>query len=125
MTGRSEPAGPPDGPDSGPPPDDGGRDGRESDETGGRGEAYELVKGAVQGVLAENEEARRAHRALRERGMDEERASEEIARVLIAVMYHVGRESERVEEAGGGPGLRTEAFRRLAEGETAEDVFGS
>lgn len=90
-----------------------------------RYEAYELVKGAVEGILAQDEAARRAFRAMRERGMDEEEAREEVASVLIAVMYHVGQESERLEEAGGGAGLRAEAFRRLAEGETAEDVFGS
>lgn len=89
------------------------------------GEAYELVKGAVQGILAQNEAARRAFEAMRERGLDEEEAREEIARVLIAVTVHVSRESERLEEAGGGSDLRAEAFRRLAEGETADDVFGS
>lgn len=89
------------------------------------GEAYRLVKDAVEGILAQNEEARRAHDAMRERGLDELRAKEEIARVLIGVMYHVGRESERLDRAGGGSGLRSEAFRRLAEGETADDIFGS
>lgn len=89
------------------------------------GEAYRLVEDAVQAILAQNDEARRAHRAMVERGLDEGRAKEEIARVLIAVMYHVGQESDRLEEAGGGSGLRTEAFRRLAEGETADDIFES
>lgn len=92
---------------------------------GEEGEAYRLVKDAVDGILAQNEEARRAHEAMQERGLDEARAREEIARVLIAVMYHVGRESRRLEEAGGGSGLRSEAFRRLAEGETADQIFGS
>lgn len=89
------------------------------------GEAYELVRGAVDGILAQNEEARRAHEAMRERGLDESEAREEIARVLIAVMYHVGEESERLEQAGGGAGLRSEAFRRLAEGERAGEIFES
>lgn len=89
------------------------------------GEAYRLVKDAVQAILAQNEEARRAHEAMQERGLDVTRAREEIARVLIAVMYHVGQESDRLEAAGGGSGLRTEAFRRLAEGETADEIFGS
>lgn len=87
------------------------------------GEAYGLVKDAVQAILARNDEARRAHEAMLERGLDEARAKEEIARVLIAVMYHVGQESDRLEAAGGGSGLRSEAFRRLAEGETADDIF--
>lgn len=89
------------------------------------GEAYELVKEAVDGIVAQNEPARRAYRAMRDRGMGEEEAREEIARVLIAVTFHVGQETERLEAAGGGAGLREEAFRRLAEGETAEEVFGS
>lgn len=87
------------------------------------GEAYGLVREAVDGILAQNDEARRAHRAMRERGMDESEAREQIARVLIAVMYHVGQETERLEEAGGGSGLRSEAFRRLAGGETADEIF--
>lgn len=88
-------------------------------------DAYRLVEGAVEGILAQNEDARRAHEAMRERGLEEEQARGEIARVLIAVMYHVGQESERLERAGGGPGLRSEAFRRLAEGETADEIFAS
>lgn len=87
--------------------------------------AYRLVKDAVDGILGQNEEARRAHEAMRDRGLDEEEAREEIARVLIAVMYHVGEESERLERAGGGSGLRAEAFRRLADGDSADDIFGS
>lgn len=89
------------------------------------GEAYRLVKDAVQAILAQNDEARRAHEAMVERGLDESRAKEEIARVLIAVMYHVGQESDRLEAAGGGSGLRADAFRRLAEGETADEIFES
>lgn len=87
------------------------------------GEAYRLVKDAVQAILAQNDAAHRAHEAMTERGLDESRAKEEIARVLIAVMYHVGQETERLEAAGGGSGLRAEAFRRLAEGETADQIF--
>ena len=98
-----------------------------SPESGGvppdEGEAYRLVKEAVQAILAQNDAARRAHEAMRERGLDESGAKEEIARVLIAVMYHVGQETERLESAGGGSGLRAEAFRRLAEGETADQIF--
>lgn len=92
---------------------------------GDDGEAYRLVKKAVQAILAQNDEARRAHEAMRERGLEESQAREEIARVLIAVMYHVGQETDRLEEAGGGSGLRAEAFRRLAEGETADEIFES
>lgn len=88
-------------------------------------EAYEMVKEAVQGILARNDAARRAFRAMRERGMGEEEAREEIARVLVAVTFHVGQESERLRAAGGGAELREEAFRRLARGETADDVFGT
>lgn len=95
------------------------------DVTPDEGEAYRLVKDAVQAILAQNDEARRAHEAMMERGLDEGRAKEEIARVLIAVMYHVGQESDRLEAAGGGSGLRTEAFRRLAEGEMADEIFES
>lgn len=87
--------------------------------------AYPLVRDAVEGILAANDDARRAHEAMRERGVDDDRAREEIARVLVAVMYHVGRESDRLERAGGGAELRSEAFRRLAEGETADEIFGS
>lgn len=101
----------------------------DSREAGGaapdEGEAYRLVKDAVQAILAQNDEARRAHEAMLERGLDEGRAKEEIARVLIAVMYHVGQESDRLEAAGGGSGLRADAFRRLAEGETADEIFES
>lgn len=86
-------------------------------------EAHEMVKEAVQGILAQNEAARRAFRSMRERGLDEEEAREEIARVLLAVTFHVGQESRRLEAAGGAAELREEAFRRLARGETAEDVF--
>lgn len=107
------------------PPSRSGEAGGASPEQGEDGEAYRLVKDAVDGILAQNEEARRAHEAMQQRGLDEARAREEIARVLIAVMYHVGRESRRLEEAGGGSGLRSEAFRRLAEGETADEIFGS
>lgn len=116
-----------DGTRGGSGPDEGPGEGPLSGSRGGGpgGEAYELVKGAVDGILAQNEPARRAFRAMRDRGMDEQEAREEIARVLIAVTFHVGRETERLEAAGGGAGLREEAFRRLAEGETAEEVFGS
>jgi hypothetical protein len=60
---------------------------------------------------------------MRDRGLSEEEAREEIARVLMAVMFHVGARSERLSAAGGGNGLRNEAFRRLAEGETARQIF--
>jgi len=47
----------------------------------------------------------------------------EIARVLLAVMFHIGAGSDRLTAAGGGNGLRSEAFRRLGEGETAREIF--
>ncbi len=86
-------------------------------------EAYPLLKDAVAPILERNEEARAAFDAMRDRGLSEEEAREEIARVLMAVMFHVGAGSERLSAAGGGNGLRSEAFRRLSEGETARQIF--
>ena len=86
-------------------------------------EAYPLLKGAVAPILERNEEARAAFDAMQHRGLSEEEAREEIARVLMAVMFHVGAGSQRLSAAGGGNGLRSEAFRRLAEGETARQIF--
>ena len=86
-------------------------------------EAYPLLKGAVGPILERNAEARVAFDAMRDRDLSDEEAREEIARVLLAVMYHIGAGSERLTAAGGGNGLRREAFRRLAEGETAREIF--
>ncbi|MEJ2481853.1 MAG: hypothetical protein P8049_01645 [Gemmatimonadota bacterium] len=86
-------------------------------------EAYPLLKDAVVPILAKNPEARTAFDAMRQRGLTEGEAREEIARVLIAVMFHVGAGSDRLAAAGGGTGLRSEAFRRLAAGETARQIF--
>lgn len=86
-------------------------------------EAFPLLREAVIPILEKNAEARAAFDAMRDRGLSEEQAREEIARVLIAVMFHVGAGSERLASAGGGSGLRSEAFRRLAEGETARGIF--
>lgn len=101
-----------------------------SGETGGdaienqRDESVEdMLRAAVDGVLAQNDAARDAHDALRERGFGREEAREEIARVLLAVMHHVDRRSELLREAGGGAELRRRAFRRIAEGETAKEIF--
>ena len=88
-------------------------------------EAWPLLKGAVEPILERNEEARAAFEALRNRGLTEESAREEIARVLLAVMFHVGARSEMLRRAGGGSGLRAAAFRRLAAGETARQIFES
>ncbi len=87
------------------------------------GEAYPLLKQAVVSILKGSDEARSAYAALLARGLSEERAREEIARVLLATMFHVGAQSEMLESAGGGTGLREEAFRRLAAGETARQIF--
>lgn len=87
------------------------------------GEAYPLLKQAVGSILRGSEEARTAYEALLARGLAEEEAREEIARVLIATMFHVGARSEMLEKAGGGAGLRREAFARLAAGETARQIF--
>ncbi len=86
-------------------------------------EAYPLLKGAVGPILDRNEEARAAFDAMLERGLSEDAAREEIARVLLAVMFHVGAGSDMLQAAGGGAGLRREAFRRLVEGESARDIF--
>jgi len=86
-------------------------------------EAYPLLKEAVLPIVEKNAEARAAFDAMRERGLSEDEAREEIARVLIAVMFHVGAGSERLTAAGGGEGLRREAFGRLASGETARQIF--
>ncbi len=86
-------------------------------------EAFPLLKDAVLPIVDRNPEARAAFEAMRERGLTEDQAREEIARVLIAVMFHVGASSARLSAAGGGNGLRSEAFRRLAQGETAREIF--
>lgn len=86
--------------------------------------AYELLLPAVRSILRQNDHAKAAFLAMRDRGLPEDVAREEIARVLLAVMYHVGAESERVRAAGGGDGLRRESFRRLADGESAAEIFG-
>ncbi len=86
-------------------------------------EAFPLLKDAVLPIVERNPEARAAFEAMRERGLTEDQAREEIARVLIAVMFHVGASSARLSDAGGGNGLRSEAFRRLAQGETAREIF--
>jgi hypothetical protein len=86
-------------------------------------EAFPLLKDAVLPIVEKNPEARAAFEAMRERGLSEDEAREEIARVLIAVMFHVGASSERLAAAGGGNGLRSEAFKRLSEGETAREIF--
>jgi hypothetical protein len=86
-------------------------------------EAYPLLKGAVGPILERNEEARTAFDLMCERGLSDEDAREEIARVLLAVMFHIGAGSDRLTAAGGGNGLRSEAFRRLGEGETAREIF--
>ena len=62
-------------------------------------EAYPLLKGAVGPILEHNEEARGAYDAMRERGLTEEAAREEIARVLLAVMFHIGAGSDRLTAA--------------------------
>lgn len=90
----------------------------------GAHDAYRLLEPAVDGILAQSEEASAAFRAMTERGLTEEEAREQVARVLLAVMYHVGKESSLVREAGGGAALRRRAYRRLARGETAGEIFG-
>ncbi len=87
------------------------------------GNAYHLLKEAVVSILKGSEEARAAHEALLDRGASQEQANEEIARVLLATMFHVGAQSELLKRAGGGAGLRREAFARLANGETAREIF--
>jgi len=86
-------------------------------------EAYPLLKEAVGSILTGSDEARAAYDALLARGLPEDQAREEIARVLLATMFHVGAQSEMLERAGGGTGLRAEAFARLAKGETAQQIF--
>lgn len=86
-------------------------------------EAYPLLKEAVGSILNGSAEAREAFGALRSRGLTEDEAREEIARVLLATMFHVGAQSEMLERAGGGADLRKEAFTRLAAGETARQIF--
>lgn len=86
-------------------------------------EAYPLLKNAVGSILKANDDARSAYEAMLARGRSEEEAREEIARVLLATMFHIGAQSERLEAAGGGTGLRQEAFARLAGGETAKQIF--
>lgn len=97
--------------------------GDDSDPQAMAGEAYPLLKQAVGSILKGSEEARSAYEALVERGLSQAEAHEEIARVLLATMFHVGAQSERLESAGGGSGLRKQAFARLARGETARQIF--
>jgi hypothetical protein len=85
--------------------------------------AYPLLKQAVGSILKGNVEAREAYESLRARGVADEEAREEIARILLATMFHVGAQSEMLEKAGGGAGLREAAFARLAAGETAREIF--
>jgi hypothetical protein len=85
--------------------------------------AYPLLKNAVGSILKGNDEARSAYEAMLARGLSEEEAREEIARVLLATMFHIGAQSETLEQAGGGAGLRKEAFARLVAGETARKIF--
>lgn len=87
-------------------------------------EVYAMLRQAVDGILAQNPEAREAFRAMVDRGRSPDRAREEIARVLLGVMYHVGNESDLLRDAGGGAELRSRCFRRLAEGDSARDIFG-
>jgi hypothetical protein len=82
-----------------------------------------MLRAAVDGVLSQNDVARDAFRALLDRGLDEEEAREEIARVLMGVTAHVRGQTDRLRAAGGGAELRREAFRRIASGERAADVF--
>ncbi len=96
---------------------------REVDPQDMAGEAYPLLKQAVGSILKGSNEARSAYAALLARGLSEEQAHEEIARVLLATMFHVGAQSEMLERAGGGAVLRKEAFARLAAGETARQIF--
>ncbi len=86
-------------------------------------EAYPLLEQAVGSILKGSDEARSAFDALRARGLSDEEAREEIARVLLATMFHVGAQSHMLEKAGGGSGLRKEAFARLAAGESAREIF--
>ena len=86
-------------------------------------EAYPLLKQAVASILRGSDEARSAYDALLARGLPEEQAREEIARVLLATMFHVGAQSEMLESSGGGAALRKEAFTRLAAGDTARQIF--
>jgi len=86
-------------------------------------EAWPLLSQAVGSILRGSEEARAAYEALLASGRTEAEAREEIARVLLATMFHVGARSEMLERSGGGPGLRRQAFARLATGETAREIF--
>ena len=87
------------------------------------GEAYPLLEQAVGSILKGSDEALSAYNALLARGLSEDQAREEIARVLLATMFHVGVQSEMLEKVGGAAGLRREAFARLAAGETAREIF--
>lgn len=125
MTGKTGGSGPSDADrrdpeDRGEPGSPTRREGREEEDR-----VYGLLVEAVGSILRQSPEARAAFDAMREGGRTEEGAREEIARVLLAVTFHVGQESERLRAAGGAAGLRSEAFRRLAGGETAADIFGA
>ena len=85
--------------------------------------AFPLLEQAVGSILKGSDDARAAYHELLARGLSEEMAREEIARVLLATMFHVGAQSQMLEQAGGGAGLRKRAFARLIEGETAREIF--
>ena len=105
-------------PESGPP-----GEGGERDPEAMAGEAFPLLEQAVGSILKGSDDARAAYVALLARGLPEDQAREEIARVLLATMFHVGAQSQMLEKTGGGAGLRKEAFARLAAGETAREIF--
>ncbi len=84
------------------PETDSREDGREIDPQAMAGEAYPLLKEAVGSILKGSDEARAAYEALLERGFNEDAAREEIARVLLATMFHIGAQSGMLEKAGGG-----------------------
>ena len=92
-------------PESGPP-----GEGGERDPEAMAGEAFPLLEQAVGSILKGSDDARAAYDAL-------------LARVLLATMFHVGAQSQMLEKAGGGTGLRKRAFARLAKGETAGQIF--
>ncbi len=69
-----------------------------------------------------NPAAKRAYKALRRRGQTHGEARNEITRVLLAVMWAVDR--RYVDPAKANEVVLYPAFRRIANGELASDMFG-
>jgi hypothetical protein len=72
------------------------------------------VQIAVDGLLRENEEAQKAHRAMLQRGVSGKEAEAEIGRALLACMWEV---------KNGIPNRLSAVFDALANGKSCVQLF--